>query len=162
MSGNAPKIVIVVLVVVVVLFALGIGVGAGGGIGGISLDGVINTFAGLLPIPALDLNEVSASPSSCLNRTTQRIVIPNGGSCTLDVAESSANVRALKLRIASGASVALHMTTQPDGEHNMDIGSDLPSNGNSQITLNFYKASGELKIENCTSSGSGCVIDIAQ
>src|SRR3954467_5731760 len=103
MNQNTTRIVIVVLVVVAVVFFVGIGVGAGGGnngqggLPGVSVDSVVKTFAGLIPAPAVAVNEINASPSNCFDPNLQRIVVQSLGSCTLEIADSDANIRALKL-----------------------------------------------------------------
>ena len=161
MGENAPKIVIIVLVVVVVLFVVGIGVGAGGGIGSFSVDNAINSLGGLFPAPAVAGDEIDASPSSCFNRDLQRIIIPGGGECELEFAESSANVRSLKLQIAPGAIVHIEMIVSPVEDHEMTIETDLPNNGDRQINLTIFPSGGSLIIDECVvNSGSACVIDL--
>lgn len=161
MSGNAPKILIVVLVGVVALFVVGVGVGASGGIGGISVDGVINMLAGIFPAPAVKPDEIDASPSSCFDRGLQRIVIPGGGECELEIAESSANVRVLKLEIAAGGAAHLEQVVSPVEDREMVVETDLPNDGERRINLTFYPSGGNLLIDECVvNSGSACVINI--
>ena len=161
MSENAPKILIVVLVVIVVLFVVGVGAGASGGIGSISVDSVINTLGGLLPAPAVALDEIEASPDGCLNRNSRRIVIPGGGECALEIAESSANVRSLKLEIAAGGIAHLELVVSPVEDQEMVIETDLPNDGERQINLTVYPSGGRLLIDECVvNSGSACVIDL--
>lgn len=160
MSENAPKILIVVLVALVVLFFVGVGVGTGGGIGSLSVDRVINTLAGLFPSPAVSLDEVEASPSGCLDRGARRIIIPGGGVCALEIAESAANVRSLKLEIVSGAA-HLEMTVSPVEDQEMTIKADLPNDGDPEINLTFFPAEGSVIFDECVALGSGsCVINI--
>ena len=159
--SDTTKLVIVILVAIVVLFALGIGAGAGGGIGTITVEGIANTFAGLIPSPAISMDEISASPSGCLNTSQRRIVVPNVGGCLFTIAPSDATVRSLKLQIAPGASVSITMTSEPVEGKVMDIDSDLPNNGNDQITLTFFKSDAPktMMISGCSNSG-GCVLNI--
>lgn len=160
MSENAPKILIVVLVVIVVVFFVGVGVGAGGGMGSLSVDSAINTLAGLFPSPAVGMDEIDASPSGCFDRGAQRIVIPGGGECALRVAESSANVRSLKLEIVSGVA-HLEMTVAPVEGKEMTVSADLPNNGDSQINLTFFPSGGDMLIDECAAgSGASCIINI--
>jgi hypothetical protein len=161
MGENAPKIVIVVLVVVVVLFVVGIGVGAGGGVSSISVDAVINSLGGLFPAPAVSVDEITASPSGCFDGSLQRIIIPGGGECALEFAESSANVRSLKLQIAPGGLVHLEMVVSPAEDQEMTITTDLPNNGDRQISLTLFPSGGSLFIDECVvNSGSACIIDL--
>jgi len=162
MSGNAPKILVVALVVIAVLFFVGIGVGAGGGIGSISLDGVIGSLSSLFPSPSVALDDISASPSGCLDRSLQRILVSKLDGCQLQIAASSANVRALKLRIEAGASVHYTLTVTPPQSQPMTAGDDLPKQGKDQLTLDFYTSGGTLTLDSCATSASACVIDIAQ
>lgn|GEM_PF-7073721 len=160
MSDNAPKILIVVLVILVVLFFVGIGVGTGEGIDSISVDSVINMLAGLFPSPAVSPQEIEASPSGCYNRGAQRLIIPGGGECELEILESSANVRSLKLEIVGGAA-HLEMVVSPVEDQEMTIESDLPHNGERQISLTIFPSGGSLIIDECVASGSSaCVINI--
>ncbi len=161
MGDNAPKIVIVVLVAAVVLFVVGIGIGAGGGIESFSVDSMINSLGSLFPAPAVTASEIEASPSGCFNATSQRIVVPGGGTCALAFAESSANVRSLKLQIAAGAAAHLEMLVSPVEDQEMTISSDLPNDGDSRINLTIFPSGGSLIIDECVvSSGSACVIDL--
>lgn len=161
MGENAPKIIIVVLVVVVVLFVVGVGVGAGGGISSISVDSVISSLGGLFPAAAVSVDDITAAPSGCFDRNLQRIIIPGGGECALEFAESSANVRSLKLQIVPGAVVHLEMIVSPAQDQEMTIATNLPNNGDRQISLTLFPSGGSLLIDECVvNSGSACVIDL--
>lgn len=169
MNQNTTRIVIVVLVVVAIVFFVGVGVGAGGsnngdgGLPGISMDGVINTFAGLIPAPTVAANEIDASPSSCFDPNTRRIIVQNFGSCHLEIADSDANIRALKLQLAPNQRVHIESTSNPVEDKPMVTKADLPLHGSNQITLNFFKENGSVTFSNCIpNSGSVCVFTISQ
>ena len=159
--SDTTKLVIVVLVAIVVLFVLGIGIGAGGGIRTITVEGIANTFAGLIPSPAINLDDIIASPAGCLNRGQRRIVVPNLGACQLTIAPSDTTVRSLKLQIASGGSVNITMEAEPVADKTLHIDSNLPDNGNDQITLTFFKSDEPtpMSIGLC-SNASGCTLTI--
>ena len=159
MSENAPKILIVVLVILVVLFFVGIGVGTGEGIDNISVDSVINTLAGLFPSPAVSSEEIQ--PTDCFDQGARRIIIPGGGECELEILESSANIRSLKLEIVAGGAAHLELTVSPAEDQEMVITTDLPNNGDRQIDLTLFPSGGSLIIDECVASGGGaCVINI--
>ena len=169
MGENAPKIVIVVLVIVAVVFFIGVGVGAGGqnngqgGLSSISVDGVVNTFAGLIPAPAVTASEINASPSSCFDPNQMRFIVPNVGNCHFDITESSANIRALKLQISPGQQVHIESTSDPVEDKPLLSKINLPSGGNAQTTLNFFKKHSSITISNCVpNSGSICTLTIVQ
>jgi hypothetical protein len=161
--SDTNKLIIVVLVAVVVLFVLGISVGAGGGIKTITVDGIKNTLIGLFPTPALPLDEISASPSSCLNRDQRRIVVPSVGGCLFTIAPSDATVRALKLQIAPGVSVNITTVSEPAEDKEMTIDVDLPSHGSNQTTFTFYQSEvpKTMTISQCSNAG-GCVLNILE
>lgn len=163
--SDSTKLVIVVLAAIVVLFVLGIGVGASGGIKSINVDSVKNALIGLFPSPAIPLDEITASPDGCLNRAQRRIVVPGGiaGVCVLTIAPSDATVRTLKLQIAPGGSVNITMQAEPVEGKTLDIDSDLPRDGNDQITLSFFKSDAPtpVTIRQC-SNGGGCVLNIVE
>jgi hypothetical protein len=97
-------------------------------------------------------NEIDAFPSGCFDQILQRIVIPSGGECALQIAESSAD-RSLKLENVNGA-VHLELI---EGQETI-VESDLPDK---QINLTIYSSGGSLVINACVpSGGSNCVINI--
>ncbi len=162
MSGNAPKILVVVLVVVAVLFFAGIAIGSNNGVGSLSLDGVIGSLSGLLPSPALSMSEISSSPSGCLDAQLQRILVPGGGSCAFQIAESSSAVRSFKLQIAAGQGVHLALSVRVQDKP-LTIKTDLPKDGNNQTTLSIFGSGGTLVIDQCTVGvGGACVVDLVQ
>lgn len=160
--SDTNKLVIVVLVAVVVLFVLFVGVGASGGIKSITVDGVVNSLAGLLPSPSVDLNDITASPDGCLNRAQRRLLVSSSG-CELTIAASDATVRSLKLQIAPGRSVNITTTVEPVEDEPLDIDADLPNHGDDQLTLTFFKSetSSTVVISGC-SDASGCALNILE
>ena len=169
MNPNTTRIVIVVLVIVAVVFFIGIGVGAGGqnngqgGLPNLSVDSVVNSIGGLIPAPAVAVSEIDASPSNCFDPNLQRIVLQNLGICHLEIADSGENIRALKLQLAPGQRVHIESTSDPVKDKPLEIKLDLPSDGRSQVTLNFFKENGGVTLSNCIpSSGSVCLLNIVQ
>ncbi|MBI1257354.1 MAG: hypothetical protein GC204_07780 [Chloroflexi bacterium] len=169
MNQNTTRIVIVVLVLVVIVFFVGIGVGAGGqnngqgGLPGLSVDSVVNRLGGLVPAPAVEASEITASPSPCFDSTLMRIRVQNAGSCHLTIADSDKDIRALKLQIEPGQRVHIDSTSDPVKDKPLESKLDLPSGGNAQITLNFFKENGSVTINNCVpNSGNLCVLNIVQ
>jgi hypothetical protein len=168
MNQNAPKIVIVVLVIVAVLFFVGVGVGAGGqnngqgGLPGISVDSVVNSFSGLIPAPALSVNEIHSPSSGCITVDATSIVVVKGGNCHLEIKDSDANIRALKLTLANNQSIHIESTSDPVENKPMLTKVDLPSNGNTQITLNFFKTNSSVTFSECVpNSGDRCTLTVA-
>ena len=163
MSGNAPKILVVVLVVVAVLFFAGIAIGANNGVGGVSLEGVINSLAGLMPSPAVGADAIASSPDGCFDRGLQRIFVPSGGRCDLQIAPSSATVRSLKLKVAGGQGVHLALTVEPVEDKPLVIDTDLPKDGNDQMSLSIFAEGGTLILDGCTAGvGGSCIVDLVQ
>jgi hypothetical protein len=171
MGENAPKIVIVVLVIVAVVFFVGIGVGAGGGnsgqggLPGISVDSAVNAFSGLFPAPAVALGDITnVSPAACsIDSTTTppSIVISTAQICRLNVKNSDANIRALKLKLADNQSIHIESTSDPVEDKPMLTKLDLPSKGSSQVTLNFFQKNGGVTISQCAPGGeSVCTLTI--
>ena len=167
MGENAPKIVIVVLVIVAVLFFVGVGVGANGqnngqgGLPGVSVEGAINTFAGLIPAPTVAPSEISSS-SGCFSASQRSITVANFGGCTLEIADSDANIRSLKLKINPGQRVHLESTSNPVEDKPLLTKANLAPGGTTEITLNFFKENGSITISNCIpGSGSVCILTIA-
>lgn len=173
---DSKKLVIILIVVVIVLFAISAGIGAGGGLGGDDpqswVDSLVNSLGGLFPAQPIGLDEISASPDSCLDRTTGRILVPTLGSCALTFAPSQSNTRRLTLQVVPGASVRYRMEVQPVEERSFEIEERLPSapqppqpNATPQPTdrvhLDIYKQGGSLIIDECATDGaSQCVINV--
>ena len=173
---DSKKLVIILIVVVVVLFAISAGIGAGGGLGGddpqVWVDSLVNSLSGAFPAQPINLNEISASPDSCLDRTTGRIMVPTLGSCTLTFAPSQANTRRLTLQVVPGASVRYRMEVQPVEERSFEIEERLPSapqppqpnvtpQPTDRVHLDIYKQGGSLIIDECATDGaSQCVINV--
>ncbi|MEO8394648.1 MAG: hypothetical protein ABI700_16755 [Chloroflexota bacterium] len=170
MNQNTTRIVIVVLVIVAVVFFVGIGVGAGGqnngqgGLPGLSVDGVVNSFAGLIPAPAVAVSEIDASPSNCFDPNLQRIIVQSGGSCHLEINDSDANIRALKLELASNQRVHIESISNPVEDTEMPSKIDLASDSNAKgVTLDFFKTNNSVTFSNCIpNSGSVCILNIVQ
>jgi hypothetical protein len=169
MNQNTTRIVIVVLVLVAVVFFIGIGVGAGGGnngqggLPGVSVDSVVNAFAGLIPAPTLSVNEINASPSNCFDPNLQRIVVQSLGSCTLEIRSSDANIRALKLQISPNQRVHIEAVSNPVKDTEMPSKVNLPSNGKSEVTLNFFQTNNSVTFSDCIpNSGSVCILTVVQ
>jgi len=163
MNQNTTKIVIVILVVVAVVFFIGVGVGAGGGnngqggLPGISVDSVVSTFGSLIPAPAVGLNEMHGS---CLNTasTPPTIVIPGNGNCELNIDDSDANIRALKLEMTAGQAIHIESTSEPIKDKPMPTKADLSLSGKTKITLNFFKTGSSVNFQ-CFGF-SGCALQI--
>ncbi|MCC6802640.1 MAG: hypothetical protein IT319_07130 [Anaerolineae bacterium] len=160
--SDTNKLAIVILVAIVVLFFLFVGVGASGGIKSINVNGVVNSFAGLLPSPAVDLNDITASPESCLNRSQRRLLVTISG-CELTIAASDATVRSLKLQIAPGRSVNITTTVEPVEDQPLDIDADLPNHNEDNLTLTFFKSEtpSTVIISACSDAG-GCALNILE
>ena len=172
MGENAPKIVIVVLVIVVVLFFVGIGVGAGGqnkgqgGLPNISIDSAINTFSGLIPVPAVALNEITkATPSNCFAVLPPpqgpSIIVSVLAGCKLDIKDSGSNIRALKLKLADNQRVHIESTSDPVKDKPMLSKLDLPSQNSAQVTLNFFQTNSSVTFSDCVpETGNSCTLTI--
>lgn len=173
---DSKKLVIILIVVVVALFLVSAGIGANGGLGSDDpqgwIDSLMQSLGGLFPAQPIRLDEISASPDGCLDRSTGRIIVPTLGSCALSFAPSEANTRALTLQIVPGASVRYRMEVQPIEEQSFEIEERLPSvppppppgatpQPGDRVRLDIYKQGGSLIIDECASDDSSqCVINI--
>lgn len=161
MSGNTPKILIVVAVVIAVLFVAGTGIGLSGGLPGISLEGVLNTFGGLLPSPGVTVAELSTSPEACLNRQLQRIVVPALGQCQIVVGPSQARIRVLTLTSQSALRVRAALT--PVEDRTLTVTARLPGDEEpaNQLTIDIFGEGASLIIDQCAPvSGDACIVDL--
>lgn len=170
MSGNTPKVLIAVGVVLVVLFVAGTAIGANGGLPGLSVEGVVGALGGLLPSARVELADVTATPESCLDRTTQRLLVPQLGQCVLQIGPSSANVRTL--RLTSGSALRARMTVEATEGRPLTIRAELPADPRpgldgtpaptNELKLDVYSSGGTLIIDQCVpASGGACVVDLS-
>jgi hypothetical protein len=156
---DRTKILIGVLILLGLLFFCGIGAGFTVGSGPPGNAPSNDGLRGLLE-KAVSLQELSASPSACLQSGV--IVLNSGASCTITIQASDATARRLQLQITQGHVQAMALTLKFPSPRTptppiMMTSHPTPA---ATLSLDIFREGGTLEVS--CSGGTQCRIRIVQ